>query len=279
MLNHSHYISADAVLSYDSEKDPSAINKRSTDWQKTLDRFPTIPLDFAASIDLSARFDSKFLIPLSLLAAELEHINDALILQLNKQGSPISHYSTRYWDSGSYDFFVHHATDRPHRLKVRKRLYEDTGECFLEIKRKRYGKTVKSRIASLFTESFSENDISFLRKQGIDASPLHAVLDVHYKRITFWDKRKEGRITVDLDYEVASGSRHATFPGVAIIEIKGTHKFILQTAKLFHVPLHRYRTGFSKYGIGIVSTRSLGSAEAKEMYSIYKKLVKINAII
>lgn len=241
--------------------------------------FSAFPLENATAINLNARFDAKYLLPLPLLADELISLKRSFLVQLNAHHAPISLYATRYWDSQNFAFFHDHATNRTNRMKVRKRLYEDTGECFLEIKRKRHEKTVKIRTSSPFTDDLNEADQIFLRHNGVDPTVIFPVLDVHYRRVTLWDSSKQGRITIDLNYEVSSANESASYPGVAIVEIKGSRKYINHTAKEFHIPLQRYRTGFSKYGIGIIKLNKCNSSEAKELYKTYKRLIKLNTYL
>lgn len=242
-----------------------------------LNSYSSLPLASASAINLNARFDAKFLLPIGLLRDELILLKKHFIVQLNAGNAPISQYTTRYWDSAGYSFFLDHATSRSHRMKVRKRSYDDTGECFLEIKKKRHDKTLKIRIPTQFTNTLLEQDRVFLKQQGVDPDNIKPVLDVRYRRVTLWDIGKQGRITIDLDYEVGREDEKASFPGVAIIEIKGTKKYITHTSKQFHIPLQRYRTGFSKYGMGVIKLNQYKSSEAKELFRIYKRLIKFNA--
>ena len=247
--------------------------------KELLTDFETISLSEARKYNLNHRFDAKFLLPLPVLTDELKNLKSYFLLQTNDSGRSLSKYETDYWDTEDMNFFGDHAKGRNKRLKVRKRVYTDTRDCFIEIKKKVKGKTDKIRRPSYLPQGvFTNEDKLFLRENDIDPDTLKKMLSVSYYRITLWSKDREGRITIDLDLEVADEKDRELFDHVGIIEIKGSRHFHTQMLKLFKTPLLRYKTSMSKYANGVIHLNDYNSTKSKLLHPVYKNLLKINNI-
>jgi len=246
--------------------------------QKQLGVFRTLPLSEAMSVDLNERYDLKFLVPKDLIINELSDLSTSFLLQLNAQDGFCGAYHSLYMDTSSLGFFQAHAKKRMRRMKVRKRTYLDSGACFLEVKTKAGYKTLKKRAVSTPGDQLDNSDLSFLEKNG-SYEPVVPTLEVMYNRLTLWDTQKRGRTTIDLDYTVRGthAGEHHHFGGLAIIEIKGNREFIMDSARRFRFPLMRYQTGFSKYANGIIYTFDMDVAQAKTLYPVYKRFVRMHS--
>ena len=113
---------------------------------KALERFRSIGLDEMDGIRLMNRVDTKFvttdaMLEEILLRAESEY----RVLEID--GIRMSAYDTLYYDTADLEMYMAHHNRRLRRYKVRTRTYLNSGESFLEIKRKNNrGRTKKKRI-------------------------------------------------------------------------------------------------------------------------------------
>jgi hypothetical protein len=247
--------------------------------KELLSDFETISLSEARKYDLNQRFDAKFLLPIPILSQEIKNLKSFFLLQINESGQSLSKYETDYWDTEDMVFFGDHAKGRNKRMKVRKRLYTDTGDCFIEIKIKAKGKTDKIRQPSSLPQGvFTNEDKLFLRQNNIDPETLRKTLSVIYSRITLWSTEREGRITIDFNLEVSHEKERDIFENVGIIEIKGSRHFHTKMLKLFETPLLRYKTSMSKYANGVIHLNDYDSTTSKLLHPVYKNLLKINTI-
>ena len=114
---------------------------------KALERFRSIGLDEMDGIRLMNRVDTKFvttdaMLEEILLRAESEY----RVLEID--GIRMSAYDTLYYDTADLEMYMAHHNRRLRRYKVRTRTYLNSGESFLEIKRKNNrGRTKKKRYA------------------------------------------------------------------------------------------------------------------------------------
>ncbi len=230
----------------------------------------------AIKINLNERYDQKFLLPIHLVLPIFENLQSDFFVQEGAEHF-FQPYKTKYWDSLSFDFYSNHAKGRGKRLKVRKRLYTNTNTAFLEIKKKEHNKTLKHRIKASYSNDFSNNEISFLKKEGINHHHLLPVLEVDYNRITLWDKEKDGRITLDFNFSPSKGSENHQFNNVVIIEIKGSIAFINRMIRRMPFPINRYSTSFSKYGIGMIFCHNFPKQRYKNFLLVHKHLQKLNS--
>ncbi len=240
-----------------------------------LDEFEKISLEAAIKINLNERFDEKFVIHKSDLKPTLICFKDLFLVQSN-HNKVMYNYETKYWDTPDLMFFKQHSSQRATRVKVRKRIYFDTNTCFLEIKRKLKGKTQKKRILSEYKPEFTKPDWDFLESNGIETKSLKCLLNTNYKRIILWDKGMNGRITLDLDLLCSHDDKEFIYENICIIEIKGSKSFINKIIRTFPYPVSRFRSSFSKYCIGMLSTYPIQKNEGKELFQIFNNVKKIN---
>lgn len=241
-----------------------------------LGKFNHVSLKEAMSVNLNSRKELKFVLSRQLLLNNIQALINEYAVQRNFVGGYYNKYSTRYWDTTDKNYFNDHVRGKNNRIKVRKRLYEDTGEVMIEIKRKKNDRTIKSRASSSYSTDLNVTDVAFLSNNKILTYDLQHTLDTYYNRITFWNASMTGRITVDFDYGIGFGSSNNVFQNTCIVELKGSSDFLMSAVKSFSFPIYRYQSSFSKYAIGIIHHYKLGPEKAKGFLKTYKKLSKIN---
>ena len=174
----------------------------------TLDgvaRLRTVSLDeLNRSADLLTRTDRKYVIDHDDLHALLADHADRLV-SLEIDGRRSFWYRSLYFDTPDVALHRAAATDRRHRVKVRTRVYDDTGTAMLEVKAKDgRGRTVKhrqphdlDRVMELGTDGGEFVD-DVTRTPGLAAS-LVPTLETRYRRATVLDPGTDTRATIDVD--------------------------------------------------------------------------------
>ncbi len=212
------------------------------------------------SIKLMNRVDTKFVTTESVLARILEMADDRYRV-LTMDGRSDSPYDTLYYDTPDLEMYTEHRNGHLVRQKVRTRTYLNSGETFLEIKRKNnHGRTRKKRMgiprASFSTFGDIPEAAAFLAgKSRYTSDRICPALGTTFTRITLVNNGKTERLTIDRDlrfHNVRTGL-DASLPGAVIIELKqdglaaSPMKEILRQLRVF--PLR-----VSKYCIGTVLT-------------------------
>ena len=194
---------------------------------KALERFRSIGLDEMDGIRLMNRVDTKFvttdaMLEEILLRAESEY----RVLEID--GIRMSAYDTLYYDTADLEMYMAHHNRRLRRYKVRTRTYLNSGESFLEIKRKNNrGRTKKKRIridGELFRDFSADREACiFLRERSpYHASQLTAGVSTAFRRITMVNNAKTERLTIDrnLQFRNLRTGKEASLGDAVIIELK-----------------------------------------------------------
>ena len=114
-------------------------------FDKALEALRPITLEEMDSVKLLNRIDSKYLTKESTLLAILADAAAAGYRALLAEGCKISPYSSVYYDTAGLRMFYDHHNRRLVRQKVRTRVYVNSGDAFLEIKRKNNKGRTKKR--------------------------------------------------------------------------------------------------------------------------------------
>lgn len=222
-----------------------------------LDKFRSASLADLEKLALLDRYDTKYIVPVSLLLEILPRfLEDYSILEID--GKRDFEYFNQYFDTPSYAFYTAHHNGKRNRMKIRYRNYKDTGMAFLEIKRKINNETQKDRI-KYSTLSFDFNSVaeSFINKTNeVNADELVPKLQVSYRRITLMNPNTKDKITIDRNLYFKNTVHDYQLDEVALIEVK-TKK---QSQMAFPIQLLKEmmirNTNVSKYCLGLVLTRS-----------------------
>lgn len=129
-----------------------------TELENVISDMPRIGLEETGKVRLMNRIDRKYLANRNLLLKFLRLTKDEYSVLVASE-SPVSVYSTTYWDTDDHQFYTrHHNGCRP-RTKVRVRTYVDTETTFLEVKNKdNHNKTRKSRVRLASPEEMNSDD-------------------------------------------------------------------------------------------------------------------------
>ena len=205
-----------------------------------LDNFSIVSLDDLKSVRLMSRMDVKFafnkmqLIP---LLQKMQNFYDVLSLNDSK----MQLYKSLYYDTIGRDFFLDHHNNRVNRNKVRFREYVYSALSFLEIKLKNNkGKTIKTRTQvddiPQFLSIDHQNYINRVIGKKLSLLPQHWI---NFNRITFVNKARTERITIDLDLNFFNNTSSGSFGNLVIAEIKkdrsGNSSIFTDLAKKMHI--------------------------------------------
>ena len=255
--------------------------------------FPPISLDEMDAVKLLNRIDTKYLTSEEVLLRVLEDARAAGYRALetggkneigtcNKQdgeqdgkqdseqdsetpgdtsGGKIAGYRTVYYDTPNLQMYLNHHNQRLVRQKVRTRVYESSGDTYLEIKRKNnHGRTKKKRtgIAERELTDFHGDTAATAYLAGhsnYTAAELSPALETTFRRITLVNPDRTERLTIDtsLHFENLRTGSSADLERAVIIELKqdGHAASAMKNILLDHrvKPLR-----ISKYCIGITLT-------------------------
>jgi hypothetical protein len=229
-------------------------------WQQPIDAllasFRPIGLQDLGAAALMDRVDSKFLLPAYALAPLLDRFAPGYRL-LEVAGSRTARYSTTYYDTAELMLYHAHRAGRLPRFKVRARTYVDSGERFLEVKRKsNAGRTrkVRMRITTHVGDELAAPGWGGMLdvQQQLPVDRLGEALRVEFSRLTLVRDNVPERITLDYGLAVFRHGCNRSFPGIVIAEVKQERRgrsCFRDAARDFRVR----RGSLSKYCLGIAS--------------------------
>lgn len=197
-------------------------------FDKALEALRPITLEEMDSVKLLNRIDSKYLTKESTLLAILADAAAAGYRALLAEGCKISPYSSIYYDTAGLRMFYDHHNRRLVRQKVRTRVYVNSGDAFLEIKRKNNkGRTKKKRMsipkANMMNFAVDPVAADFLaQKSWFTAPELSPVLETAFRRITLVNPAMTERLTIDtsLEFQNFRTGHKTTLQDAVIIELK-----------------------------------------------------------
>lgn len=195
---------------------------------RTLEGFAPITLEEMEGVKLLNRIDTKYLTDEATLGKVLADAAAAGYRALVAEGVKISPYNSVYYDTPELRMFLDHHNRRLVRQKVRTRVYVNSGEAYLEIKRKNnHGRTKKKRIGICESEmmEFAGNPAAceYLAKHSwFTASDVSPVLSTAFERITLVNPAQTERLTIDtrLHFRNYRTGKQASLEDTVIIELK-----------------------------------------------------------
>lgn len=239
-----------------------------------LDDYKHITLDDMNEVKLLNRVDTKFVFKISQLDTLLKLlINDFDVVEIKNEVSIA--YESLYFDTDKLDAYYQHHRGKGERFKIRFRNYVSSKLCFLEIKKKHKGRTIKERIkVDGFEKELSTNSLNFINsKMNISEKSLKSILQVDYNRITLVNKNREERITLDLNLKFKKGDADYLLDEIVIAELK--QKKVNRTSKFYKTvkKLQIRNIRISKFCTGVIlSNRGLKYNNFKEKLLYINKL-------
>jgi hypothetical protein len=224
--------------------------------QNVLQAFDPITLDEMKDVELMNRVDTKFLISRKVFDELLPQLAESYrSLEIKEQR--MMEYSTLYFDTPDYRFYLDHHNGKGNRFKVRIRNYVSSGLFFLEIKNKFKGRTNKKRISLKgFEESLEKGSREYISSVIGKEMSLVSKLWNSFDRITLVSKTDKERLTIDLNLAYTSEKGTEVFDHIVIAELKQER---LNRNSLFFRLMKQQGIrpgGFSKYCIGAITLDS-----------------------
>lgn len=240
-----------------------------------VNAFKPISLKEMDAVSLMKRTDTKFVVPLSKLAAILNSVNDSYrVLEIN--GARVMTYSSLYFDTEGRSFYNDHHNGRTNRTKIRIRNYVESKLFFLEIKQKNHkGVTNKSRIPlDGFEEKLSGQSMEYIQEVTSKKYALTPTLLNNFRRITLVNIEDQERVTLDIGLSFTKEGNHKSWEDMVIVELK-QERFNRNSGIVQSLSAFGYRRfSISKYCIGMVSL----NADLK--YNAFKgKIRRINKLL
>ena len=222
-----------------------------------INNFNKISLKDLNEVKLQNRIDTKFVFKYSKLNALLSTLeSDYDMLLINNEADVF--YKSQYFDTNNLDSFYDHHKGKNERFKIRIRNYVSSKLNFFEIKKKIKGRTVKSRIpVDNFSKEVTEKSADFISsKLNINTEKLTPSIQINYKRITLASKKRDERLTLDIQLTYINGEKKVILDDLVIAELKQsklnrTSKFYIEAKKL---QIRNLR--ISKYCTGIILTHN-----------------------
>lgn len=219
-----------------------------------LSSFSKITLPEMGSFSLLKRFDSKFILKESDFYNILSNLSSDYAGFWHNE-SFLSTYSSLYFDTDNFDFYLQHHNQKNNRCKIRFRNYVESNLSFLEIKQKsKNGLSKKTRILGDFKANhFSTEQVKFMEKliPEIKAEKLFPILNNRFTRVTLVSKKENERLTFDLNINFEHQNKTTSIPNFVVAELKQENKnsnsAFLQQLKTYGIR----EQNFSKYCIGL----------------------------
>ena len=195
---------------------------------KPLEALKPITLAEMDGIKLMNRIDSKYLTDEATLLRILDRAAQAGYRVLVTEDMRISPYDSVYYDTAGLRMFYDHHNRRLVRQKVRTRSYVNSGDTYLEIKRKNNkGRTKKKRMgippAELMDFRADATACTYLAEHSWFSAPeLSPVLETAFHRITLVNPALTERLTIDtlLNFKNFRTGKQTSLQSAVIIELK-----------------------------------------------------------
>lgn len=221
-----------------------------------IKKFDPISLTEMDAVKLMNRVDTKFVFSKDHLAEILPILLKGYkILEID--GIRLNSYDSLYFDTPELKYYHDHHNGKPNRVKIRIRNYIESNLYFLEVKKKRKGRTDKKRIPlSGFEENLSEKSRHFIQGVLGHLPSLNPSLQVVFSRITLVSKIADERLTIDLDLTFNWQGEEKKYEDLVVAELKqgraNRESLFFQQMKKNGIRPNR----MSKYCVGLLMMRS-----------------------
>ena len=232
-----------------------------TPFAEPLEAFAPISLEEMDAVRLMNRIDTKYLTDDRTLLGVLRDAAAAGYRVLVADGARISPYDSVYFDTEGLRMFSDHHNKRLRRQKVRTRAYVNSGDAFLEIKRKNNrGRTKKKRTGIPMQELPDfRTDADACRYladwSDFRAEELQPTLETVFQRITLVNPALTERITIDtnLSFKNFRTGLGTSLRDAVIIELKQDGRSASEMKRI--LLRHRVKPArISKYCIAVTLT-------------------------
>lgn len=219
--------------------------------EEILKMFEPVSLDELKDYKLLNRIDTKYICNSKLLPEILLLAKEHFKVQTIKNEQNFE-YESLYFDTKDLKSYFDHHQGKRIRYKIRFRNYLDTGDSFLEIKKKRnYNRTDKSRDRFEFSQSLTKQHSDFLENIiDIPASDFKAAIWTKFSRITLAGKKHIERITIDQNIRFCDDKQEVKLPNMVIIEVKRNKSGDISPFTRILKELKIKPFGISKYILG-----------------------------
>ena len=222
---------------------------------------PPITLAEMDGVKLLNRVDTKYVTSEAVLLQLLARAKEAGYRALEAEGVKLTPYNSIYYDTPFLQMFLDHHNKRLVRQKIRTRVYVNSGDTYLEIKRKNnHGRTKKKRIGIAAGElmDFGANPaaVAFVeQKSDYTAAEISPSLETEFTRITLVNPERTERLTIDtkLRFDNLRNGLNSTLHDAVIIELKQDGRATSQMKNIL-LDLRIKPLRVSKYCIGITLT-------------------------
>ena len=229
--------------------------------EKLLNGFSPITLEEMDSIRLMNRIDTKYLTDIRTLELVLADAAGRGYRIFENSEVRLHGYDSVYFDTADLLMFKEHRRGKAVRQKVRTRIYRDSGQCFLEVKRKdNHGRTKKKRLevaGELFWDFRSDKAAcSWLSGHSLcGAEEISPSLETAFRRVTLVNAGLSERLTIDtgVSFHNLRTGTSSSLGAAVIIELKQDGRL---HSEMQDILLDRRvkPLRISKYCIGVVST-------------------------
>jgi len=219
--------------------------------ENNLNLFTPISLDELTNYRLQNRIDTKYICNTRQIPLILEKVSTYFKVQ-ETDNKRIFKYESLYFDTpGLKSYFDHHQGKRV-RYKVRFRKYIETGDTFLEIKKKEnYIRTNKKRKEFDFSDNLNQEHLDYIdRIFTIPEEGLQANLWTIFNRITLAGKNHIERVTIDTGIKFKDDMQEVGLDDLSIIEVKCERTGCISPFTRVLKELHIRPMGMSKYILG-----------------------------
>lgn len=218
-----------------------------------LQSFEPITLEEMDNVKLMNRFDTRYSFSINSLPVFIEMMKDSYrILEVN--GFRISRYESFYFDTKDFNLYFNHHRGKLNRYKLRFRSYVESNIHFFEIKFKNNkGKTIKNRIEHPRIETNISGPVKeFLQEHSsIDPKNLEHKLRTDFSRMTFVNRFRPERVTIDIDLSFSNGNEKRSMQNLVIAEVKQEKPFVSAFVRMMK-DHHIRQGGLSKYCFGVM---------------------------
>lgn len=226
-----------------------------------LQEIPYIALEEMDTIKLMNRIDTKYVTNENMLVEILQRAKERGYRALETEGTKLNNYESMYYDTDNLEMYRDHHNRRLVRQKVRTRMYVNSGDTFLEVKKKNNKKrTKKKRIKidsnALYDYRGDAERNNFVKDlTGYNPSDLHPCLETIFRRITLVNAAKTERLTIDtaLRFVNVANGCEKNMAGTVVIELKQDGRAASEMKNIL-LDLRVKPLRMSKYCIGTVLT-------------------------